>query len=289
MPPGNGPPTTTKPASPPATDSQQPASPPPASAQPITLSPEERLSAIAQQRDVLIAMLQEDIQLRIASANASSDEQLPRLEQQLRLLYAAADRPDAATRAIDSLQPAQREAYKHLMSGLNAWLADHPSSRGSIQAAQLLHSLHEASTELAAISKLELRNLAFCERVESFGWFTPFARNEFQPKQQVILYVEVDHFSAIERGPHSFETELQGHYQIFDSRGQIVAERQLPLDREVCRNRRRDYFLAYPIYLPEAIEPGRYRLELTVEDLKAGEQYQGRKLGVASVEFVVRS
>ena len=67
--------------------------------------------------------------------------------------------------------------------------------------------------------------------------------------------------------------------------GNIVAERKLPLDREVCRNFRRDYFLAYPIYIPESIEPGRYRLELTIEDLKASGQYQGRKFGEGMIEF----
>ncbi|HEX5106616.1 MAG TPA: hypothetical protein VFV87_22505, partial [Pirellulaceae bacterium] len=148
--------------------------------------------------------------------------------------------------------------------------------------------LRDAASELAAASKLDLHNLAFCERVQSFGWYTEFPRNEFQPKQQVILYVEVDNFAAIEKGPNSFETQLQGHYQIFDGRGNIVAERKLPLDQEVCRNIRRDYFLAYPIYMPESIAPGRYRLELTIEDLKASAQYQGRKFGEGMIEFSIR-
>lgn len=255
----------------------------------ITLSGDERLAAIAQQRDVLIAMLQEDIQLRKVAATANPDKELARLEQQLRLLYAAANRREDATRSVESLDQAHREAYKHLMHGLATWINDPPSSRSPSQMAQVVHSLREASTDLAAICKLELRNAALCERVESFGWYTEFARNEFRPKQEVILYVEVDHFVAQEKGPHSFETELQGQYQIFDSRGQMIAERKLPLDREVCRNRRHDYFLAYPIYMPESIEPGKYRLELTVEDLRSDEHNHGRKFGEASIEFAVRS
>jgi hypothetical protein len=151
-----------------------------------------------------------------------------------------------------------------------------------------LRSLRAAGSELAAASKLDLRNLAFCEEVQSFGWIKEFVRNEFQPKQQVILYVEVDNFSAVEKSPQTFETELQGHYQIFDGRGNIVAERKLPLDREVCRNYRRDYFLAYPIYLPDSIPPGRYRLELSIEDLKATGEYQGRKFGEGMIEFTIR-
>ena len=270
---------------------------PPVAAQPTSTQPivpaipsaEERLAAIAQQRDVLIAMLEEDIHHRQAADSAKSDQELSRLEQQLRLLYAAADRPDDAARAIDGLSEPEREAYKHLMFGLSTWLADQQAHRGPFRAARVLRSLRDASSELAAASKLDLRNLAFCERVESFGWFTEFTRNEFLPKQQLILYVEVDSFTAQEKGPHSFETELQGNYQIFDARGNIVAQRKLPLDREVCRNMRRDYFLAYPIYLPDTIEPGRYRLELTIEDLKASGEYQGRKFGEGTIEFSIRS
>ena len=249
-------------------------------------SPDERSSAVAQQLDVLIAMLEEDIRLR--KAEPGNNLQLARNEQQLRLLYAAAQRPDDAARAIDSLSESENEGFKHLMFGLSTWLAEDEARRGPLRNARLLRSLRDVSSALAAASKLDLRNLAFCEHVESFGWYSEFSRNEFLPKQQVILYVEVDNFLAQEKGPHSFETELQGRYQVFDARGQIVAERQLPLDREICRNFRRDYFLAYPIYIPENLTVGRYRLELTIEDLKAGKDYQGRKFGEGMIEFAVR-
>ena len=149
-------------------------------------------------------------------------------------------------------------------------------------------ALRDATSDLAAGSKLELKNLVFCERVDYFGWYTEFPKKEFQPKQQVILYVEVENFAAEQKGPAGFETELQGSYEILDASGQIIASRQLQLDKEVCRNYRRDYFLAYRIYMPDTIEPGRYRLELTVEDLKARGNYQGRKLGEGMIEFSIR-
>jgi hypothetical protein len=248
--------------------------------------PEERLHAIVAQRDVLIAMLEDEIRQRKSAV--TPDPLVARLEQELRLLYAGAERVEDAARAVDSLSEPEREAYKNLMFGLSTWLTAEEARRAPLRNARVMRSLREAASELAAASKLDLRNLAFCERVQSYGWITEFVRNEFQPKQQVILYVEVDNFAAVEKSPTSFETELAGHYQIFDERGNIVAERKLPLDREVCRNFRRDYFLAYPIYMPDAIPPGRYRLELTVEDLKASGEYQGRKFGEGMIEFAIR-
>ncbi len=241
---------------------------------------------VDKERHELIEALEGEIRRRRDAS--ATDEELPRLEQQLRLAYLAAGRLDDAVAAVESLDPQQREAYKNLMFGLGIWLSPDEARRAPLRTAKVLTSLRDATTDLAASSKLELRNLVFCERVDYFGWYTEFPRKEFQPKQQVILYVEVQNFAAEHKGPAGYETELHGSYEILDSSGQIIASRQLPLDKEVCRNYRRDYFLAYRIYMPDGIGPGHYRLELTVEDLKARGKYQGRKLGEGMIEFTIR-
>jgi hypothetical protein len=174
------------------------------------------------------------------------------------------------------------------MFGLSQFLSEEDGRRASHRNARVAKALRDAIRELTPASRLELKNLAFCERVEQFGWFTEFRRAEFAPKQQVILYVEVENASAEEKSKHSFETELAGSYQIFDEAGKLAHERTLPLDKETCRNYRRDYFLAYRIYLPEDIAPGHYRLELTIEDMKA-KRNGNRKLGEAMIEFRIRS
>jgi len=241
---------------------------------------------LAEQQAALIAALEAEIRQRRA---AKSDQgEIARLELQLRLLYLLAERPDDAVAAIDALSLPERESCKHLLFGLAAFMEDEPASRAPHRNAKVLRALRDATKELAAGSRLDLRNMAFCEKVEYFGWYTEFPRYEFKPKQQVILYVEVENYAAESKGPQSFETELQGSYQIFDGSGQIIAERQLPLDREVCRNYRRDYFLAYRIYMPDSIPAGDYRLELTIEDLKARGQFQGRKLGQGTIDFSIR-
>jgi hypothetical protein len=229
-----------------------------------------------------------DAEIRHRQAEDPSNEELPRLEQAQRLAHLAAGRLDDAVEAVESLEPSQREAFKHLMFGLGVWLSPDEARRPPLRAGKVLKSLREATSELAAASKLALPKLVFCERVEYFGSYAEFPRHEFQPKQQVILYAEVENFSAEHKSPAGFETELQGSYQIFNAQGEVVAERQLPPSKEICRNLRRDYFLAYRIYMPDSITPGRYRLELTVEDLKARSDYQGRKFGEAMIEFTIR-
>jgi len=247
---------------------------------------EVREAEVQRLRGELIAALEADIRER--RRISASDEVLPRLEQELRMAYLLDGRLDEAVSAVEALDEPQREGFKDLMFGLGVWLSPDEARRAPLRSAKVLRSLRDASSDLSAASKLELHNLAFCDNVKSFGWYSEFPRNEFAPKQQVILYVEVDNFSADRKSPGGFETELQGSYQIFDAGGQIVAERTLPLDKEVCRNYRRDYFLAYPIYMPETIAPGKYRLELSIEDRKASGKYQGRKLGEGMIEFTVR-
>jgi hypothetical protein len=233
----------------------------------------------------LIASLQKEIRER---TDRKEVDQLPALQQKLRLLQLVANDTDDAVDQIEQLPPAEREAFKHMMFALTTWLSPEDAKRASLRNAKILRALHEANNRLSSVSKLDLKNLMFCEKVESFGWYTEFPRAEFTPKQQVILYVEVQNFAAEEKSTNAFETELQGSYQIFDGEGNIVDERQLPLDREVCRNFRRDYFLAYRIYLPAELAAGRYRLELTIEDLKAKKDFKGRKQGEALIEFAIK-
>lgn len=241
---------------------------------------------VHQQLDDLIASLESQVR----AARDKGDKALAAsIEQKLSLVYLLADREDDAVRAPQELPVAEQEAYRHLMFGLTTWLADDESRRVGHRNAKVLHSLRQTSQQLAAVSRLELRNVTFCERVDYFGWYQAFTRNEFKPRQQVILYVEVDNHASELRGKDQYETRLQGSYQIYDASGAVVAERQLPLDQEVCRNHRRDYFLAYRIYMPETIAEGTYRLELTVEDQQGKAHFKGIKLGEASIEFSIRN
>lgn len=271
----------------------------------------ERLAALMKQRSDFLTALKAEVGRR---RNATEDdEELARLEQELRLVQLAGEQPEEAVRQIDALEGPERDAFAHLLMGLATWMNADEAHRPTLRNAKIVREIRDAAAELAAASKLDVRNLAFCEKVESYGWYTEFSRSQFKPKQQVILYAEVENFTAQRTSDNSFETELQGSYQIFDTRGNLVDERELPLDKEVCRNYRRDYFLAYLIYLPDGLSSGDYRLELTIEDKKGsalhqepkshyGEKedklavktsssainFKGRKLGSGTIEFTIK-
>jgi len=164
--------------------------------------------------------------------------------------------------------------------------------------------LGKGVSALATLGSLRLKNLALCSKVHDFGKIDEFPSYAFKPGDPVLLYVEVENFGVEQidesdardqgtgrparrtertaQGVPLYETHLQGRYEILDESQRPVASRTLPVDRYVCRNHRRDYFIAYLIHWPEQIPTGRYTLELTVEDKKAD------KFGNGMIEFQVK-
>jgi hypothetical protein len=226
----------------------------------------------------------------VANTSAASDEEYrtqaerrrerARKEAHLRLLYLAANRHEDAARGVEEFSAAEQEFWKHQLHGLGVFLDDEGAPVADRRARLALRELEQGLHHLAAASGLDVRSLAFCPQVFSFGNYVEFTPAEFRPGQEVLLYAEIDNFT-VESQPNGFETELQGSYQIFDTGGRRVAEHTFPPEKEVCRNRRRDYFIPFRMYLPKRIDPGPYTLQLTIEDLK------GRKFGQSSVRFAI--
>ena len=222
------------------------------------------------------------LEQQLASTDLDEREQT-RLAGVLRLMYVAANRPEEATASLERLPSPQQEFWKQGMAGLTALLAPEGTPVASRQAKLALQHLRDACHELAALASLEVRNLAFCRRVESYGRYTEFEPYEFLPEQEVILYTEVNNF-AVEKTPSGFETELLGSYQIFDEAGRHVGDYELPLDKQVCRHIRTDYFLPYRLYLPKTLAAGTYKIQVTMQDRK------GHKFGQTEpVEFRIRN
>jgi len=226
--------------------------------------------------------LQQSIQQleKVAASRRLSENERTIAQLRLRMLYLIANQKSDAMEKVEGLSTEEQEVWSNMLFGLADYmkLEEIPLDRRTSLA---LGSFRRAMSHLEKTSPLELRNLEFIQSVESFGQFKRFPVREFKPKQEVLLYVEVDNFTSHDRGG-KFETTLVSNYEIYDQAGRRIDSRQFPEVKDVCGARRRDFYVPYRIYMPSSAEPGQYRLELTVRDPSTD------KIGQASVEFKIR-
>jgi hypothetical protein len=221
-----------------------------------------------------------------------TDIERQRLEVHSRLLQIVLGQHEPALKDIARMPLEQREYWKHQLRTMLLLLDENATPSQSRRVALAMRELQAATERLASQSSLDLRNLAFCSRVDGFGTLTEFSKTEFSPGQEILLYVEIDHFTSEadengnefgRRGGRRYETELRGSYQILNASGSRVADAELPVDKQSCRSPRRDYFIAYHIYLPKNLDAGAYSMQLTIEDVKS------KRFGHGSLEFQIKA
>ncbi len=174
-----------------------------------------------------------------------------------------------------------QEFWSKELYGLAMLLDSQATSADTPRSAESKQVLGEALSRLGETAPLVVRNLAFCTGVQSYGCYTSFKKNEFTPEQEVLLYAELDNY-AIESMAKGFHTALKSSYQIFDASGHRVVEQTSATTEEYCQNPRRDYFLIFNLHMPKRINPGKYTLQLTIEDVKS------QKVGQSSIEFAIK-
>jgi len=220
------------------------------------------------------------LRLESDSAVVLSPDQKLSIEAKKRMLSLILDDLEGAMAPIESLQAHEQEFFQHEFQAIFA--ATDPKGNPVLNRrwTLALQSHRKAQMSLAAVSNLEIQNATFCTEVDSFGLLSKFPQYHFRKDQELLLYCELDNFlsTPVKDG---FETQLQGSYEIVDSNGRRVADQLLPMDEHVCRNQRRDYFIAYRMYMPQDIKAGRHTLKLTIEDMK------GHKFGQTNVEFQI--
>ena len=223
-----------------------------------------------------------------------TDSEQARREVLLRLLRLVADDADGAVLPFEHLEGPEADYWRAQLFALHLGVASSRPPRLAERATRMLEHLREATQTLAAASRLDLRHAAFCRHVYGYADIEPFRPYVFRPDQEVLLYVEIENFAAerVEstsrgkparagQGGAMYETEFRGSYEIRDANQRRVVDHELPLDKQRCRNWRRDYYIAYRLYMPKRIDPGRYTLILSIEDVK------GQKFGQALLDFEI--
>ena len=216
------------------------------------------------------------------------------LQIYLRLLHLIANNQEQATRGIPELDKQDQQFWQSQMAALATLLesgsanADSATFQNSQRATtdRTLEHLRQAIHQLSPDANLQIENVALCREVNGYGQFETFKTNEFLPKQQVLIYCELENFVSVtvtSGNDTKYETEFKGSFTILNEQQQAVYQHEYSAVRDIGQRRRRDFYMYFPMTIPQ-LPSGSYSLQLEIEDLK------GNKAGTLEkpLPFVIR-
>jgi hypothetical protein len=138
------------------------------------------------------------------------------------------------------------------------------SHQGSSEGAR---NRDEAVESAAKDVRFRLRTAQFCEKIGGFGVYAPSASAVFKPGQDVLVYCEPEGIA--------YQTDSDGFRSRIASRVEILSEgsndpvwsEDMGYVEDICRSKRRDYYVNFRVSLPESLAAGRYRLKVSQVDL----------------------
>jgi hypothetical protein len=217
------------------------------------------------------------------SVGTSDTEKLAYIQKQvnLRMLYLLSGQPTRSLEPIAGLEPADQEFWQQVFWGMSSYFDKNTIADPRDRATQTITQLRAAVHKLQEKSKLELRNVAFCNKIENYGRFERFKRDEFTAGQPVLLYAEVENFKS-EQVTDGYRVILKSTIEVFDAGGKRVVSMPFAPNEDLCSSPRRDYYNSYEFSVPQQISLGPHTLKLTVEDQLS------QKVATYSVNFTVK-
>ncbi|HPD30451.1 MAG TPA: hypothetical protein PLL20_10675 [Phycisphaerae bacterium] len=184
----------------------------------------------------------------------------------LRLLYLATGQDEKAVAPLNIGDPVRAEFVIALLKTLRnskKMIVDPASKDPSALAA-----VDELRRLLGQQLPVSIPRIALVTRINSFGDYLALNPPKFPAGKpvQVFLYTEVNNFRSEPTDDGKLQTILSQKVEIFDSSGKIVWQRSEPniVDRVVTP--RQDFFIPFPINLPDDLPAGEYILKVTIED-----------------------
>ena len=122
----------------------------------------------------------------------------------------------------------------------------------------------------ADVATLGIGELRLCRQVFGFGSFEPLASERVKAGQRLLVYCELTGIQYEERGG-DFVSRISSRVEVKPGNGGAVLwSKELGDAEDLCRRRRRDYYVNSWVDLPSTLSPGAYRLRLLQTDLVAG-------------------
>lgn len=182
----------------------------------------------------------------------------------------ASDHKQMDPRLLDQLDPKAREqvARFHQMVAVA-----YDELAGDAKATLTRRDMIKKIDEVFGAQPLQIEAFQLCRRVDSYGVYEPFATTRFLAgrKNRVLVYVELENFKHEPLDDGRYEVRLEQSVELYDATGETTVWRQGPVQLvDVSRNKRRDFFIVYPIDLPARLTAGGYRLKVRIADKHTG-------------------
>lgn len=186
----------------------------------------------------------------------------------LRMLYLMSGQQERALEAIPGIDPADQEFWQQTFWAVSNYFDQEAIPDPSDRATQTVSQMRQATSRLQEKANLKLKNVAFCHKINSFGSYERFERDEYTPGRPVLVYSEIDNFTSELTAEGMYRTLLKSKIQIFKagSKGDLVAEIPFDPTEDLCRSVRNDYFHSYKFEIPRNISLGPHVMKLTVID-----------------------
>lgn len=126
-----------------------------------------------------------------------------------------------------------------------------------------------AVESLESLAPLQITDIQLCRKIHGFGHYESLEGPSLRAGQPLLVYCEMSGLKN-ETGTDGFRSRLLSQAEIFPAAGgSPVWSQPLGTAEDLCRRRRRDYYVNYRIVLPATLTPGSYSLRMTQTDLIA--------------------
>lgn len=131
----------------------------------------------------------------------------------------------------------------------------------------LAYHLDAAVETLESYAPIQITALSFCRKIDGFGHYEPVDAPSVRAGQPLLVYCEMSGL-RYEEDRDGFRSRLSSRVEVIPAGGgDVVWSEALGTAEDLCRRRRRDYFVNYRIVTPARLAPGSYALRLSQTDL----------------------
>lgn len=178
------------------------------------------------------------------------------------------NRPAPDLMALASLPTEDREVLTAVIDGLSNFRSGVRADQNMLLSRKV-KPLVDMGERLRSQADLNIPRALLCTRVVNFGVYDAIEPVRFSQgtAQWVVVYCEVENFSSQLNDGGLWQTELTAELALFMENGMLVWQDKPQQVNDVCRNRRRDFFVGRKVQLPvDQLSIGRYLLKVTVID-----------------------